>query len=52
MVAADWDNMVIKTSSVDDEYAAHPRSSITADSDDTDLVTDAHWNHSNICAQL
>ncbi|KAA6418905.1 MAG: hypothetical protein FRX49_11131 [Trebouxia sp. A1-2] len=32
---------------VDDEYAAHPRSSITASSDDADLVTDVHWNYSS-----
>ena len=41
-----------KTSLVDDEYTAHPRSSITASSGDTDLVTDVHWNHSSICAQF
>ena len=23
-----------------------------ASSDDTDLVTDVHWNHSKICAEL
>ena len=37
---------------VDDEYAAHPRSSITASSDDADLVTDVHWNYSSVCAQF
>ena len=36
---------------VDDEYAARPRSSIVASSDDTDHVTDVHWNPS-ICAQV
>ena len=30
--------------SVDDEYPAHPRSSMTAVCDATDLVTDVHWN--------
>ena len=34
------------------EYAAHPRSSITASAEDTDLVTDVHWNHSSRCAQF
>ena len=35
-----------------DEYAAHSRSSITASSDDADLVTDLHWNYSSVCAQF
>ncbi len=48
MVAADSDNIVMTTMSVDDEYAAHLRSSITALSD---LVTAVHWTHS-ICAQV
>ena len=34
------------------DYAAHPRSSITASAEDTDLVTDVHWNHSSRCAQF
>ena len=51
MVAADCHNMVIRTTSVDDEYVAHPRSSIAASSDDADLVADVHRNH-NICAQV
>ncbi len=46
-----WRQYGQKTSSVDDEYAAHTRSSITAESADTDLVTDVHWNLS-ICAQV
>ncbi len=29
-----------------------PSSPITAESDETDLVTVVHWNHSNICAQF
>ena len=48
MVAADSDNIVMTTMSVDDEYAVHLRSSITASSD---LVTAVHWTHS-ICAQI
>ena len=35
-----------------DEYAAHPKSSITAESDDTDLMTDVHWNHSMMLGQV
>ena len=34
------------------EHAVHPRSSITASAEDTELVTDVHWNHSSRCAQF
>ncbi len=42
----------VHTSSVDDEYAAHPSSSITASvMRQIDPVTEVHWNNS-ICAQF
>ena len=40
-----------KTTSINNEWDAPPRSSITASSDNIALVTDVHWNH-NICAQV